>query len=290
MKNILFVTTLILSISINSVSNPNTNELPSGFYMVVAAYAATAENYAIKYVQELKEKGVDAEYGFSYTKELFFVYSATYSTKSEAIKAIVFERERTGEDKAWVYVYHSSTGSTKPLDKIATTLMEEKDVVVNEKELPKEKIIPEKTETPVIVPEQIEEPAEEVTAEKTEVPLSHKGFTYLFIEAIDAKTISKNDLDETNSRRSGSEDLTKGELACALSHIKAYKTLAKEINYDFGLIVEDDIIFSKNIGSIVNQVKNKKANDEIILLYSILSRPVKFQKTHSLDFGHNIVS
>lgn len=69
MKNILFVTTLILSISINSVSNPNTNELPSGYYMVVAAYAATAENYAVKYVQELKEKGVDAEYGFSYTKE-----------------------------------------------------------------------------------------------------------------------------------------------------------------------------------------------------------------------------
>jgi len=112
MKKILLVVTLFACYSNILWANSNTKELPKGYFMVLAAYAPSAQGYAIKYVDYLKEKGIEANYGISHSKNLIFVYSVSYSTRSEAIKAINSERERTGEPKAWVYV-HNQTGMIK---------------------------------------------------------------------------------------------------------------------------------------------------------------------------------
>lgn len=182
MKKILLVVSLIVSVSFNSISNPSTQELPSGYFMVVGAYAPTAESYAVRLVQELKEKGIQADYGFSSAKNLIFVYSANYNSRSEAVNAISAERERTGEEKAWVYV--NSTDNTAvqetPLEPEEEAPEEKKEEMIKDEKLAEVK---EVVEAPAEV---VEEAVEAVEEEVAEVPVSHTGMTYLYIESYDA--------------------------------------------------------------------------------------------------------
>jgi outer membrane protein OmpA-like peptidoglycan-associated protein len=171
MKNYLLVALLLISVNITLASKPAKTELPSGYFMILAAYASTAENYAVKFVQDLKEKGIQANYGFSNTKNLFFVYSANYSSKSEAVKAINTERERTGEEKAWVYVYKADNDNVAIKENTSEPI--EKTTIAKEEEM---------TEKEPTVEEEVVVVEEEVT----EVPVSHQGLTYLYIEAFDA--------------------------------------------------------------------------------------------------------
>ncbi len=182
MKKILLAATLIACLTANLLANVAVKELPSGYYMVLAAYAPSAENYAIKYVNYLKGKGVEANYGLSQTKNLLIVYSASYSTRSEAIAAISSERERAGEPKAWVHVYKSQN-----------IVQEEKPAPVHPIAEPENKVeeTPTSTEEEIIKEDsvQTEELATEVKEpEEAETPISHQGKTYLFIEAYDAKS------------------------------------------------------------------------------------------------------
>ncbi len=192
MKKILLVTALFFCIIIKSISNPSSNELPTGYFMVVAAYAPSAEKYAVKLVQELKEKGIEANYGFSKAKELFFVYSANYSTRSEAINSINSERERTGEEKAWVYVYKADNSNLEAAkDTTEHIATEETSPPIKDAELIEKEPV-DSTETAVPVIEEIPiKPAVEVT----EIPISHQGMTYLFIEAFDATTGNPIEID-----------------------------------------------------------------------------------------------
>lgn len=180
MKKLLLSLSLIIALSFNLTASPIQNELPSGYFMVVAAYASSAENFAIKYVSVLKEKGIDANYGFSKSKNMFFVYSASYDTRSEALKSIDSERERTGESKAWVYI-----SENKSNDKTVDTVDDNKNVpdkkpVAETKLEVAEEVVPE----PVLI-----EPTDEVEVEEEiATPVSHQGMTYLFIESTDATT------------------------------------------------------------------------------------------------------
>lgn len=178
MKKFLSIVTLLLSVSFYTKSNPVNNELPSGYFMVVAAYAPSAENLAIKYVQFLKQKEIEAKYGFSISKNMFFVYSASYSTRSEAINSIMAERERTGEPKAWVYVYKSAHVDNEASVNPKPAAKEEEIVE------PEHEVVEVATPEPALI-----EPTDELAAEEeTETPVSHQGMTYLFIESSDATT------------------------------------------------------------------------------------------------------
>lgn len=175
MKNLLLIASIMIGVSYSSVSNPTYKELPSGYFMILGAYGPSAENYATKFVNELKEKGIEADYGYSYSKELFFVYSSRYNSRAEAIRSITSERERTGEDRAWVYVYHSTRGS-KSDDTTTIVANESKKEVVEETEYaPKEEVVKEDSTSTA-----------EIKEEVVETPISHQGITYLFIESTDA--------------------------------------------------------------------------------------------------------
>ncbi|MCF6353146.1 MAG: OmpA family protein [Cyclobacteriaceae bacterium] len=182
MKKILLAATLFACLTANLLANPAVKELPSGYYMVLAAYAPSAENYAIKYVNHLKSKGIEADYGLSQTKNLLIVYSVSYSTRSEAIGAINSERKRTGEPKAWVYVYKSEN-----------IVQEEKPAPVYPITEPEDKVeeTPTKIEEEIIKKDSAQTEEVEIKPEEpveVETPISHRGKTFLFIEAYDAKT------------------------------------------------------------------------------------------------------
>ena len=179
MKKLLSVAILIFSVAIYATSKPVSNELPTGYFMVVAAYAPSAENMAIKYVKALNQKEIEANYGFSISKNMFFVYSASYNSRSEAIKAISSEREKTGESRAWVYAYTSESTEANNEQPVAN----EKKVIESEPEAVEEKAAA--AETLIIEPSDKEAV---VVEEEVETPISHQGMTYLFIESTDATT------------------------------------------------------------------------------------------------------
>ncbi len=179
----LFVCLLLASIaSAASVQEP-THELAPGYYMVVAAYSPSAVNYAKKYVSFLNDKGVGADMGFSVAKNLIIVYSKNYSTKPEAVAALVSERERTSEPKAWVYSYHPEGAPAVANNTEDDT---KKEPVENSPvDTPNEDGMIKKDS--VKIEKVVAQPVTEDTA-KAEVPISHQGMTYLNIDAFDARS------------------------------------------------------------------------------------------------------
>jgi len=181
MKKILLVASFIACITTNLAANSATKELPSGYFMVLAAYAPSAESYAIKYVNHLKKNGIEANYGYSNTKKLFFVYSASYTSRPEAISAISPERKRTGEPKAWVYSYKSQNLGSEEKPVAVQPIVPDED----NKETDTEK---QNIEADTVQTEELETTEIEEEDSNVETPISHQGKTYLYIEAYDAKS------------------------------------------------------------------------------------------------------
>ncbi len=80
-------------------------ELPSGYLMTVAAYLSTGEGYAQRYVKKLREQGYQADYGFTYPKNMYFVYIKKYDDLQTAVSEINKTRRETPFKDAWVYAY-----------------------------------------------------------------------------------------------------------------------------------------------------------------------------------------
>ena len=75
--------------------------------------------------------------------------------------------------------------------------------------------------------------------------LSELPMTVEFIEAVDARTFSDEEISQVYQdnicRKTIGRSLTKGEIGCGLSHIKIWKKIRKK-NIDSAFIIEDDII------------------------------------------------
>ncbi|MEY0674362.1 glycosyltransferase family 25 protein [Providencia rettgeri] len=101
--------------------------------------------------------------------------------------------------------------------------------------------------------------------------LNNSNLNYQFIEAVDGRTLSN---DEINSITLNFHDsyLTRGEVGCALSHLKAYKKIVDE-NIDMALILEDDAVLPSNLSSIAHEIESidKKNNPNIYLLSDVFS-------------------
>ncbi|RLD19103.1 MAG: hypothetical protein DRI71_12375 [Bacteroidetes bacterium] len=105
----------------HSFAQEEIKELPSGYYMTVAAYLSTGEGYAIRYTNKLKSQGHSADYGFTYKKNMYFVYVKKYSDFKLAVSEIKSIRENTPFDDAWVYQYEA----IKPTKEIVTKEVEQ---------------------------------------------------------------------------------------------------------------------------------------------------------------------
>jgi outer membrane protein OmpA-like peptidoglycan-associated protein len=118
------LSTLVFLITIfvyPSFAQQEIKELHSGYYMTVAAYLSTGEGYAIRYTDKLKSQGFSADYGFTYKKNMYFVYIKEYSDFKLAVSEIKSTRENTPFDDAWVYQYEA----IKPAKEIVSKEVEQ---------------------------------------------------------------------------------------------------------------------------------------------------------------------
>lgn len=79
-------------------------ELTPGYYVVVAAYAPSRESVAQKYVEELRQQGTSAEYGYNASKKLFFVYLKYFTSLKESLLYMTATRKQGKFKDAWVRV------------------------------------------------------------------------------------------------------------------------------------------------------------------------------------------
>lgn len=76
---------------------------------------------------------------------------------------------------------------------------------------------------------------------------------YEFVEAVDGESLS-NSFIEKNVYDYPANSLTKGEIGCALSHLKAYKMMLDQ-GVDCGVILEDDVIIPQDFKSFLKNIE-----------------------------------
>ena len=97
--------------------------------------------------------------------------------------------------------------------------------------------------------------------------LNSLGVDYELIDAIDYLNLSPADFNVLADQAAVQLNpfLTKGVIACSLSHVKIYKHIV-ENNVDISLVIEDDAELPKNIKKLLEIVGQKIKKDEIIAL------------------------
>ena len=87
-----------------------------------------------------------------------------------------------------------------------------------------------------------------------EQQLKELGFEYERIPAVDGRVLSEIEVselyDSQTSIKYNKKDLTRGEIGCALSHKKCHE-IARD--YEYTLILEDDVALPKNFKEIVDK-------------------------------------
>jgi glycosyl transferase, family 25 len=111
-----------------------------------------------------------------------------------------------------------------------------------------------------------------------------------FVEACEPDEISDEELDksELNNHRYVNE-LNKETIGCAMSHVKALKALAHDESCTHGLIIEDDVILSRNLPQILTRLKKCNELENIVLLYSMVYKPTEYYRELDLCLGYGLV-
>jgi outer membrane protein OmpA-like peptidoglycan-associated protein len=87
-----------------SSSQSREKELPPGYYVTVAAYAESKEDFAQRYLFKLQSDGYDASYGFNSSKGLYFVYLKYFTNLKDGIRDMQATRKKGVFTDAWVRV------------------------------------------------------------------------------------------------------------------------------------------------------------------------------------------
>ncbi len=105
------------------------------------------------------------------------------------------------------------------------------------------------------------------------------------IKAYDGKKIKDEDM--FLFKRDVSYAVTKSEVGCALSHLKAYKKFI-ESNHKVALVIEDDISIPYNLKNIISEIAKK--NDERKSIVTLLSKVNKYinKPIYELSNGQKI--
>ena len=90
---------------------------------------------------------------------------------------------------------------------------------------------------------------------------------YKIIDAVDYQEFAPGDFAQLISSEAITVNpfLTKGVLACALSHAKVYALIAAS-NDKAALLIEDDTVLAPNIKELLDSIELEIKNDEIICL------------------------
>lgn len=76
------------------------------------------------------------------------------------------------------------------------------------------------------------------------------GVTLQRLPAIDGKQLSDSEYEKYHPLKSDLRRMTKSEVACFLSHRKAWEVVC-ESNAEYGVVLEDDILFGKALSEII---------------------------------------
>ena len=127
-----------------STSNAQKNTLPTGSYVVVAAFSPHHEDYAIRLTKGLNKDGLHTAYGFEATRKYWYVYLTHSADRDDCIDEVKKARGESRFADAWVW-------TIKGPDQIETVNVEAEKNTTNsiiedvKKEEPKQET---KTETP----------------------------------------------------------------------------------------------------------------------------------------------
>ena len=183
-KSISSLILCLLVFALPSFAQEEIKELESGYYMTVAAYLSTGEGYAIRYTKKLKADGFNADYGFTYKKNMYFVYIKNYSEFTAAVNEINSTRKNTPFDDAWVYAYKA----VKPNKE---TVMEEVEKVDEVEETPADTTVAVQDTTAVIVK------VKTITEEDATSEKEADGTRIIYFEALRARTQEPVDVEVT---------------------------------------------------------------------------------------------
>lgn len=86
-----------------STSNAQRNTLPSGSYVVVAAFSPHHEDYAIRLTRGLNKDGLHTAYGFETTRKYWYVYLTHSADRDECINEVKKARGESRFADAWVH-------------------------------------------------------------------------------------------------------------------------------------------------------------------------------------------
>lgn len=100
----LWIASFLLLFWIPSVVAQSDKELSPGYYVVVGAYSQNREDAAQKFTDDLRQKGVQAKYGFNSSKNLYFVYLEFTTERKPAINEMYATRKSAEFPDAWVRV------------------------------------------------------------------------------------------------------------------------------------------------------------------------------------------
>jgi outer membrane protein OmpA-like peptidoglycan-associated protein len=101
----------IASFKILAQSSPSKKSLPKGYYLVIAAFSPTHEDYAIRLSAGLNKDGRHTAYGFETIRKYWYVYLDQLATLEECINECKKIRNETPFADAWVHEVKGSGGS-----------------------------------------------------------------------------------------------------------------------------------------------------------------------------------
>ena len=108
---------------------------------------------------------------------------------------------------------------------------------------------------------------------------------FTIIEAVDGSKFDNAEL--STVKKAVSYAITKGEVGCALSHLKAYEKLT-ESDYDMALILEDDVIVPSDIDMHLSRLHENNNSKHATI--TLLSEVYKYygKKSFSTDEEHHV--
>lgn len=116
---------------------------------------------------------------------------------------------------------------------------------------------------------------------------------YELIDAVDYQQLTPADFDRLTNTEAIQQNhyLTKGVVACSLSHVKVYKHIV-ENNIGVCLVIEDDAVLPKDIKKTLDIIEGEIEKDEIISLSYFNHHQAKestdLSKYHIKQIGNNL--
>ncbi len=118
--------------------------------------------------------------------------------------------------------------------------------------------------------------------------LQRLNLDFEIIDAVDYQNLSEAEFNNLSDQEAVNSNpfLTKGAIACALSHVKVYQKIVDE-KLEKALVLEDDAILPENIQMLLHNIENEILEDEVISLnyYSHPNKTIELSKHGAMQLN-----